>query len=74
MNWIKSSELKPDNNRNVIVAIRDDGKLRVVSGYYQRNHGCWHMNDEFFHRSDILDDTTATHWMDFPKHPEPEAG
>lgn len=72
--WIKSSERKPDDNRNVIVALLDDGKKRVTSGYFADTHGGWIMNDEFCKHSEIFDDTQATHWMDFPKHPEIEKG
>lgn len=66
--WIKCSEKMPENGKNVLVVIKEDGYTDICVGETNKS-GDWMINGEFWYEKS---DPAITHWMLLPKPPEVE--
>lgn len=84
MEWISVKDRLPDKDGEYLVAVYQQDEERGLSGsmvipawyekcpllFVPRDIG-WHLLYEFYEFSDRLRED-ITHWMEFPKPPEPE--
>lgn len=66
--WIKCSEKMPENGKNVLVVIKEDGYTDICVGE-THGEGNWMISGEFWYEKS---DPAITHWMLLPKPPEVE--
>lgn len=66
--WIKCSEKMPENNKNVLVVIKEDGYTDICVGETY-GEGNWMINGEQWYEKS---DPAITHWMPLPKLPKEE--
>ena len=66
--WIKCSEKMPENGKNVLVVIKEDGYTDICVGE-THGEGNWMINGEFWYEKSAPE---ITHWMSLPKLPENE--
>ena len=61
-NWIKCSEKMPENGKNVLVVIKEDGYTDICVGETY-GEGNWMISGEFWYEKS---DPSITHWMPLP--------
>ena len=67
-NWIKCSEKMPENGKNVLVVIKENGYTDICVGE-TCGESNWLISGEFWYEKS---DPAITHWMLLPKPPEVE--
>lgn len=66
--WIKCSEKMPENDKSVLVAIKEDGDTYICVGETFVG-GDWMINGEHWYEKS---DPAITHWMPLPEPPKGE--
>lgn len=64
--WIKCSEKMPENGKNVLVVIKENGYTDICVGETY-GEGNWLINGEFWYEKS---DPAITHWMSLPELPK----
>lgn len=66
--WMKCSEKMPENGKNVLVVITQDGYTDICVGETY-GEGNWMISGEFWYEKS---DPAITHWMPLPELPKGE--
>ena len=64
--WIKCSEKMPENDKSVLVVIKEDGYTDICVGETY-GEGNWMISGEFWYEKS---DPAITHWMSLPELPK----